>query len=173
MYYCSWDYWSTGQFSARGRAYSCQLSVVSSVIMAGLTMRLGPPGCGMVWDDLSRITGLSSYSLSPSSWLPLAHSNNSDRVPIEQAEAVKISWGQHQNWHTTFIRSYWSKQAARAKEIDSTSWWERHQSHIVKDMIQGEMDQFTSVAQSCPTFCNPMDCSTPGLPVHHQLPEVT
>ena len=26
-----------------------------------------------------------------------------------------------------------------------------------------------SVAQSCPTLCNPMDCSTPGLPVHHQL----
>ena len=29
--------------------------------------------------------------------------------------------------------------------------------------------QFSSVAQSCPTLCNPMDCSTPGLPVHHQL----
>ena len=28
-----------------------------------------------------------------------------------------------------------------------------------------------SVAQSCPTLCNPMDCSTPGLPVHHQLLE--
>ena len=28
-----------------------------------------------------------------------------------------------------------------------------------------------SVAQSCPTLCDPMDCSTPGLPVHHQLPE--
>ena len=33
--------------------------------------------------------------------------------------------------------------------------------------------QFSSVAQSCPTLCNPMDCSTPGLPVHHQLPEFT
>jgi len=31
----------------------------------------------------------------------------------------------------------------------------------------------SSVTQSCPTLCNPMDCSTPGLPVHHQLPEVT
>ena len=31
--------------------------------------------------------------------------------------------------------------------------------------------QFSSVAQSCPTLCDPMDCSTPGLPVHHQLPE--
>ena len=33
--------------------------------------------------------------------------------------------------------------------------------------------QFSSVAQSCPTLCNPMDCSMPGLPVHHQLPEFT
>ena len=33
--------------------------------------------------------------------------------------------------------------------------------------------QFSSVAQSCPTLCDPMNCSTPGLPVHHQLPELT
>ena len=32
--------------------------------------------------------------------------------------------------------------------------------------------QFSSVTQSCPTLCGPMDCSTPGFPVHHQLPEV-
>ena len=34
-------------------------------------------------------------------------------------------------------------------------------------------EKFSSVAQSCPTLCNPMDCSMPGLPVHHQLPEFT
>ena len=33
--------------------------------------------------------------------------------------------------------------------------------------------QFSSVAQSCPTLCDPMNHSTPGLPVHHQLPEST
>ena len=33
--------------------------------------------------------------------------------------------------------------------------------------------QFSSVAQSCPTLCNPMNRSTPGLPVHHQIPEFT
>ena len=31
----------------------------------------------------------------------------------------------------------------------------------------------SSVTQSCPTLCDPMNCSTPGLPVHHQLPEFT
>ena len=33
--------------------------------------------------------------------------------------------------------------------------------------------QFSSVAQLCPTLCNPMNHSMPGLPVHHQLPEST
>ena len=33
--------------------------------------------------------------------------------------------------------------------------------------------QFSSVSQSCPTLCDPVNYSTPGLPVHHQLPEFT
>ena len=33
--------------------------------------------------------------------------------------------------------------------------------------------RFSSVAQLCLTLCNPMDCSTPGFPVHHQLPKLT
>ena len=35
-----------------------------------------------------------------------------------------------------------------------------------------EVDQFSSVAQLCLTLCDPMDCSTPGFPVHDQLPEL-
>ena len=35
------------------------------------------------------------------------------------------------------------------------------------------MYQIRSVSQSCPTLCNPMNHSMPGLPVHHQLPEFT
>ena len=38
-------------------------------------------------------------------------------------------------------------------------------------MVNLKLYQFRSVAQSCLTLCNPMDFSTPGLPVHHQLPE--
>ena len=33
------------------------------------------------------------------------------------------------------------------------------------------MSQFISVAQTCLTLCDPMDCIMPDLPVHHQLPE--
>ena len=39
---------------------------------------------------------------------------------------------------------------------------------LTDDIIFG---QFSSVSQSCPTLCNPMNCSTPGLPIHHQLLE--
>ena len=35
------------------------------------------------------------------------------------------------------------------------------------------MSEFSSVAQSCLTLCDPINCSTPGPPVHHQLPEFT
>ena len=34
-------------------------------------------------------------------------------------------------------------------------------------------NQFSSVVQSCPILCDSMDCSMPGFPVHHQLPEIT
>ena len=39
--------------------------------------------------------------------------------------------------------------------------------------VLSRSDQIRSVAQSCPTLCDPMNRSTPGLPVHHQHPEFT
>ena len=47
--------------------------------------------------------------------------------------------------------------------------------------VLGELDihlpsneaQFSSITQSCPTLCDPVDCSRPNLPVHQQLPEFT
>ena len=40
-------------------------------------------------------------------------------------------------------------------------------------MFDKSLVQFSSVTQSCPTLCDPMNHSTPGLPVHHHLPEFT
>ena len=48
--------------------------------------------------------------------------------------------------------------------------WKKQNPSI--DNTKGSI-QFSSVAQSCPTLCDPMNRSTPGLPVHHQLPEST
>ena len=46
---------------------------------------------------------------------------------------------------------------------------------VKKQQLKPDMEQrsVSSVIQSCPTFYDPMNCSTPGLPVHHHLPEFT
>ena len=46
-------------------------------------------------------------------------------------------------------------------------------SLVYKQNLCFRSDQIRSVAHSCPTLCDPMNRSTPGLPVHHQLPEFT
>ena len=48
--------------------------------------------------------------------------------------------------------------------------WAKLWLEVMKIMVRSEI---RSVAQSCPTLCNPINRSTPGLPVHHQLPEFT
>ena len=44
--------------------------------------------------------------------------------------------------------------------------------HLSSKQVRDSV-KFSSVTQLCPTLCDPMNCSTPGLPVHHQLPEFT
>ena len=63
-----------------------------------------------------------------------------------------------------------------SQEADQMVWY----SHLLKNFpvccdphSQRLSVQFSSVTQSCLTLCNPMNCSTPGLPIHHQLPEFT
>ena len=48
-----------------------------------------------------------------------------------------------------------------------------YESRTQQEVASFHSVQFSSVAQSCPTLCDPMNRSTPGLPVHHQLPEFT
>ena len=62
-------------------------------------------------------------------------------------------------------------------------WWQRKPCYSfvsvfvslspVHPMSCSSESKFSSVAQSCPTLCDPVNWSTPGLPVHHQLPEFT
>ena len=51
------------------------------------------------------------------------------------------------------------------------SWLQSPSPEILEP--KGHSVQFSLVAQSCPTLCDPMNRSTPGIPVHHQLPEFT
>ena len=59
-----------------------------------------------------------------------------------------------------------------------TNFQERNNIHHLQNTKQALLNslysiQFSSVIQACLTLCDPMDWSTPGLPVHHQLPEFT
>ena len=62
------------------------------------------------------------------------------------------------------MAGFWSKLgcSTRKKSLKST---------VLHQQCIGV--QFSSVTQSCLTLCYPMDCSTPGFPIHHQLPELT
>ena len=51
--------------------------------------------------------------------------------------------------------------------------WRTVRRFLKKLEIELPSVQFSSVAQLCPTLCDPMNCGTPGLPVHHKLPEFT
>ena len=46
-------------------------------------------------------------------------------------------------------------------------------SHLILAKRPRSNDQFSSIAQTCPTLCDPINCSTPGLPVHRQFLELT
>ena len=52
-------------------------------------------------------------------------------------------------------------------------WMQRQCSTLFCAAFSVTGQSVSSVAQLCPTLCDPMDCSTPGFPVHHQLPELT
>ena len=79
---------------------------------------------------------------------------------VSLASASDIAWAQtsHYPLSTPLCPSTFTKNARQpVKNALSPS--------------QRKAVQFSSVAQSCPTLCNPMGCRTPGLPVYHQLPE--
>ena len=51
--------------------------------------------------------------------------------------------------------------------------WRQLLKPVSNERVSNEFSlQFSSVIQSCPALCDPMDCSMPGLPVHHQLLEL-
>ena len=57
------------------------------------------------------------------------------------------------------------------RESEKKLGWQRDNSGEKKKKIDTRIS--VQLSQSCPTLCNPMDCSMPGFPFHHQLPELT
>ena len=78
------------------------------------------------------------------------------------------------SWHA--IRYVWTG-CSRFFNVSPTLWSKTIIKYTQKDIKESKYsfrsDQIRSVTQWCPTLCDPMNRSTPGLPVHHQLPEFT
>ena len=85
-------------------------------------------------------------------------------VPGIQQMTINIIY--YIQWVCTWFTKQWRvNKGFWAEELYISSW-----NSTVNNLSMKL--QFSSVAQSCPTLCNPMDCSTPGFPVHHQLLEL-
>ena len=65
------------------------------------------------------------------------------------------------------------KEGKKAKSLSEEALQIAEKRREAKKEKYTQLNQIRSVAQSCPTLCDPMNRSMPGLPVHHQLPEFT
>ena len=70
----------------------------------------------------------------------------------------------------SWLTMSWKKKKQKKNNVVSYRRTVKGLSHTYICILS---DQIRSVAQSCPTLCDPMNHSTPGLPVHHQRPEFT
>ena len=90
-------------------------------------------------------------------------------IPVPgRAEPVGNSSIPGEGWCEERWDTGWKLPVIRHKEMQ---WNHTELDYTVKAWFIEY--QFSLVTQSCPTLCDPMDYSTPGLPVHHQLPEFT
>ena len=90
---------------------------------------------------------------------------------------IILYWGQ---LNESNINYQVIKNILKKKKCKKAKWLSEETLQIAEkrreEKGKGEKErsvQFSSVAQSCPTRCDPMNRSMPGLPVHHQLPEFT
>ena len=87
---------------------------------------------------------------------------------------LSLTWARPRLFHRPAFMEFLStgeklfSSAQFSQSVVSDSLWPHEPQHARPPSVQ-----FSSVVQSCPTLCDPMNRSTPGLPVHHQLPEFT
>ena len=100
-----------------------------------------------------------SFSISPSNEYSVLISFRIDWFVLLAVQGTPKSLIQHHSTKASILlyTPYWKD-----------SWTD----HGLDKHLRTCMFSFSSVAQSCLTLCDPMNCSTPGFPVHHQLPEL-
>ena len=97
---------------------------------------------------------------------------------------LQVSLHQYVNWELPDVQAGFRKGRGTRDQIANIHWIMKKQESSRKKSTYVSLTspktltvfisvQFSSVTQSCPTLCDPMNRSTPGFPVHHQLPEFT
>ena len=89
-----------------------------------------------------------------------------ENQPLTQQASVSGPRGKDHDREKTYTSQEVKSRMGTLVRLDARS---------LEEVTQGPKYsvQFSSVTQSCPTLCDPMNRSTPGFPVHHQLPEFT
>ena len=91
-------------------------------------------------------------------------------APSRQNNIPRPSWRCFLCWKDS-KGVLWLKLKKNEKQRERK--WKNEREVVGSNVLMVRSDQIRSVAQSCPTLCDPINHSTPDLPVHHQLPEFT
>ena len=121
-------------------------------------------------------------------FLPSAHQSSSSALEVGFLH-YRAGWGLiKEEWapaETCFLLSSLYSQpplSERSRSVKNVSWYPNSMPYCgqqptpflgLQFSLSAHSVQFSLVAQSCPTLCDPMDCSMSSLPVHHQFPEFT
>ena len=76
-------------------------------------------------------------------------------------------------WKIAYYKTLRGKHRQNTIDINYSSIYLNPSPRVMEIKAKKKTVQFSSVAQSCPTPWDPMNQSTPGLPIYHQLPEFT
>ena len=119
-----------------------------------------------------------SFSISPSKEIPGLISFRMDWLDLLAVQGTLKSLLQHRSSKASMLRhsAFFTVQISHpymttGKTIALTRW--TFVGKVISLLFNISKLQFSSVAQSCSTLCDHMNCSMPGLPVHHQLLEFT
>ena len=110
---------------------------------------------------------------------------NNQQIMEEIKNGIKLCIETSENENMTTQNLWdWVKAVPRGRFIETQAYLKKQEKHQInnltlhlkqleKEEMKNPKVQFSSVTQSCLNLCDPMNRSTPGLPVHHQLPEST